>query len=81
MWYYSFVVRTRVRLTALQASSHPLGSPKKSPNSNHCRTSRIFARNSFTCHTYKTKNLKPFLCHTYEKSKSLPPVMVNRLPA
>jgi hypothetical protein len=66
MWYTIFVVRTRVRLTALPATSHPVGPTKKSRNSNLCHPSAISARNhnSFTCHTYKNKELK-FFCLPY----------------
>jgi hypothetical protein len=81
MWYTDSVVRLRVSLTALPATSHPLGSTIKSRKSNHYHTSAISARNSFVCHTYKTKDFKPFTCHTFCKFIRVPPVTVNRVPA
>ncbi len=58
MWYYSFVVISRVRQTAITATSHLLGPAKKSISSSPCHTFAIFTRNSFACHTYKNKRLK-----------------------
>ncbi len=58
MRYTVFVVRTWVRSTALPATSHTPASAKKSRKSNHCPTSRNFARNSFACHTYKNNGLR-----------------------
>jgi hypothetical protein len=42
MWYYIFVVRSRVRQTAIPAASYPLGLAKKSTNSSPCRISTIY---------------------------------------
>jgi hypothetical protein len=81
MCYTVLVAKTRVRPTALPATSHPLGHNKKSHKSNHCHTSAIFSRNSFACHTYKNKGLK-VLClpHIFQiKGNSL--VMVNQVAA
>jgi hypothetical protein len=41
MWYTTFVVISRVYLTALPATSRTPGSTKKSGKSNHCHTSAI----------------------------------------
>jgi hypothetical protein len=81
MCFIGFVVRTRVRPTALSATSHPPASTKKSRNSNHCHTSKNFTRNSFACHTYKNKGLKVLgLPHIF-RIKADRPVMVNRVAA
>ena len=42
MWYYTFVVRSRVRQTAIPATSYALGLAKKSTNSSPCHTSAIY---------------------------------------
>jgi hypothetical protein len=81
MWYYCCVVRTRDLPTAIPAFTRPLGSAKKSHNSNHCYTSAISTRNPFVCHTYKTKDFNSFPCHTFSKFIPLPPVIVNQVSA
>jgi len=65
MCYTVFVAKTRVRPTAIPATSHPLGHHKKSRKSNHCHTSENSSRNSFPCHTYKNKGLKGPLFATH----------------
>jgi hypothetical protein len=81
MWYHTFVVRSRVRQTAIPATSHPLGPAKKSANSSPCHTSAIFTRNSFACHTYKNKRLK-VLClpHIFQINVGTP-LIVNQVSA
>jgi hypothetical protein len=79
MWYTNAVVRSRVSLAALPATSQPLGSAKKPRKFNHCHTSAIYACNPFVCHTYKTKDFKPLICHTFLKFIPVPTMAGNRV--
>ena len=81
MCYTIFVVRTRVRSTALPVTSHPPASTKKSRKSNHCHTSKNFTGNSFACDTYKNKGHR-VLCLPYIlQINGDTPVMVNLVVA
>jgi len=81
MWYYTFVVPSRVCQTAIPATSYPPGLAKKSTNSCPCHTSAIFTRNSFACHTYKNKRPKVLgLPHIFQMNVGTP-LIVNQVPA
>lgn len=81
MRHFIVVVKTRVRLSALPAASHPLGPNKKSRKSDHCHTCKNLTPNSFACHTYKSKGDR-VLClpHIFQMNGGIL-VMVNQVLA